>query len=73
MSGYPFLQVCLTFISSRLKEVMETDTFKQLSDNSPTLQKEVLSATASFIERQRETGDFDGTDARGRRVRQRIA
>lgn len=52
---------------------METDTFKQLSDNSPTLQKEVLSATASFIERQRETGDFDGTDARGRRVRQRIA
>lgn len=70
--------VCLKFIASRgnLRAVMETDGFNYLKESCPWIVTEVLENVARVCEHPGgklvNDGVLDGTDANGRRVKQRL-
>ncbi|CAM6101951.1 unnamed protein product [Calypogeia fissa] len=73
--------VCLKFAASNLAAVMQSDGFEYLKDSCPSLQSELLRTVAgvdeeggSFSRNRIVWGQFsDGTDANGRRVKQRTS
>lgn len=76
--------VCLKFVAANLAAVIQSDGYEHLRDSCPSLQCELLKTVAGVEEDTRiETSslvtrkatldliEFDGSDASGRRVRQR--
>ena len=72
--------VCLKFIanSENLRAVMQTDGFEYLKESCPSVLTELLEYVARFTEqsdymcKHRNEAILDGSDANGRRVKQRL-